>query len=161
MELLPRYSDCFFCSKTGDGPHLKLTVEDGMVISEFVLMPKFQGYSNVAHAGIVTGILDEAMWWSVFLDTLSFYFTTRMETEFLRPVFVNAKHRVSARVIEKEKRIVRAEASIKNANDKECARVLGTFKPGRTISGEAFAEKLDFLDVSPRLKELVLKSLKE
>ncbi len=93
MELLPRYSNCFFCGRTGDGPHLRMSVDNNVVTSQFVLEPKFQGYTDVAHAGIVTGVLDEAMWWAVFFDTFSFYFTTKMDTEFLRPVYVNTKHR--------------------------------------------------------------------
>ena len=161
MELLPRYSDCFFCGREGDGPHLRMSVDNGVIFSEFVLDSKFQGYARVAHAGIVTGVLDEAMWWAVFFDTHSFYFTTKMEIDLLRPVYTGTQHKVTARVIEKDGRAVRVQASIRNADDKECARVLGTFKQGRGIDRAAFAKKLDFVDISPQLKQKLQSALED
>ncbi len=64
--LLPGYKKCFFCGPATGGLGLELHYTDDGAICEFTAGDRFQGYDGMLHGGIVTGILDEVMWWTVF-----------------------------------------------------------------------------------------------
>jgi uncharacterized protein (TIGR00369 family) len=160
MDFLPRYRECFFCSPDGDGVKLEMQVNDGFVSSTFNLDERFQGYSKVAHGGIVAGILDEAMWWTVFSETRQLCVTRTIETEFLRAVFCGAPYRVEGRLLRQEKGRIQASASILDQEGKLAARAKGVFRIARHIPRDAFVEKLDFSHVSRELRDMVLEALR-
>ena len=84
--LLPGYKKCFFCGPATGGLGLELRYGDGKAACEFTASDKFQGYDGILHGGIVSGILDEVMWWTVFTQTRQMCATSRIEVEFKRPV---------------------------------------------------------------------------
>jgi acyl-coenzyme A thioesterase PaaI-like protein len=65
--LLPGYKKCFFCGPATGGPAMELHYGGESVFCKFVAQEKFQGYVGMLHGGIVTGILDEVMWWTLFI----------------------------------------------------------------------------------------------
>ena len=159
MGLLPRFRDCFFCSPDGEGLKMQMQIEDETVFATFTLDHKFQGYSNIAHAGIVTGILDETMWWTVFIKTRQLWMTRKMEIELLRPVFCSHAYRVEGRFIGQHDGNVDVSAAIQDLDGRVAARTTGLFRLGRNIPRDAFIEKLDFLDVSSEIREMLLAAL--
>src|SRR4030043_942178 len=53
---------CFVCGeKNHYGLHLKFSIHEGKVSSEFVPQKIHQGYKDIVHGGIISTIIDEAM----------------------------------------------------------------------------------------------------
>lgn len=77
---------CFACGELNDaGLHLELHAGPEGCWTELTLEPRFQGWDDVAHGGIVTTLLDEVMAWSVIgRDTWGV--TARLNVAFRRPV---------------------------------------------------------------------------
>ena len=160
MSLLPCYTDCFFCGPHGDGLKMLIQFKDGAVFSDFVLDAKFQGYDNVAHGGIVTGILDEVMWWTIFAVAGKISVTRKMDTEFLRPVYCAAPYRVKGKLLEQRHGNIYVSGVIQDSHGKVAARGNGLFRPAKHITPDALTAKLDFGHVSADMKEMFLAALK-
>ena len=138
---------------------MKVMVKDSSVFSEFLLDRKFQWYDNVAHCGIVAGILDEVMWWTIFTHTHKICYTRKMDTEFLRPVNCGAPYRVEGRLGDEGRGGIHASATIRDAEGRIAAKVAGLFRVARDIAPSAFLTKLDFAEVSPDIEASFLAAL--
>lgn len=160
MSRLPCYKNCFFCGPEGDGLKMKIEFTDGVVLCDFTVEPKFQGWDDVAHAGIVTGIMDEVMWWTIFAETRKLTLTRKLETEFLRPVYCGKPYRVRGKLVRQEHGNIHAEATIEGEDGKTAARAHGLFRVARNIAPSAFADKLDFSHVSQEMREMLLSDAK-
>lgn len=156
MSRLPCYKECFFCGPEGDGLKMKIELADGVVSCDFAVAAKFQGWDDVAHAGIVTGIMDEVMWWTIFAETRKLTLTRKLETEFLRPVYCGKPYRVQGKLVRQEHGNIHVEATIAGEDGKAAARGIGLFRVARNIGSSEFATKLDFSHVSPEMKEMLL-----
>jgi acyl-coenzyme A thioesterase PaaI-like protein len=95
----PHYEHCFGCGPQQPyGLHLAATAGDGVeVLAEFTVGAAHQGGPGLAHGGILVSAMDEALgtlnW---LLHTASV--TARLETDFVRPVPVDATLWIHARV---------------------------------------------------------------
>ena len=156
MGRLPCYRECFFCGPEGDGLKMKIELVEGVVFCDFTLEARFQGWEDVAHAGIVTGIMDEVMWWTIFAETRKLTLTRRLETEFLRPVYCGKPHRVQGKLLRQEHGNIHVEAAIAGEDGKAAARGHGLFRVARNIAPSEFATKLDFSHVSQEMKAMLL-----
>ena len=81
-----RSMEMFLLRPRAGGLGLELHYEDGRAFCEFLAPEKFQGYQGMLHGGIVTGILDEVMWWTLFVRTRAVSAAWKIEVEFRRPV---------------------------------------------------------------------------
>ena len=160
MNLLPCYKDCFFCGPHGDGLKMHIQFKDGSAFSDFALDPKFQGYDKVVHGGIVTGILDEVMWWTIFAGIGKISVTRKMETEFLRPVYCAAPYRVKGKLLDERHGSIYVSGAIEDSHGEVAAKGNGLFRLAKHITPGALAAKLDFSHVSPDMKEMLLATLK-
>jgi acyl-coenzyme A thioesterase PaaI-like protein len=160
MSLLPCYKDCFFCGPQGDGLKMLIQFKDGAAFSDFALDAKFQGYDDVAHGGIVTGILDEVMWWTIFAAAGKISVTRKMDTEFLRPVYCATSYRVTGKLLDQHHGNIYVSGIIEDSNGKVAARGNGLFRPAKRIIPGELAKKLDFSHVSPDMKEMLFAALK-
>ena len=160
MSLLPCYTDCFFCGPHGDGLKMHIQFKDGSAFSDFVLDAKFQGYDKVAHGGIVTGILDEVMWWTIFAGAGKISVTRKMDTEFLTPVHCAVPYRVKGKLLSQRHGNMYVSGTIEDSQGKVAARANGLFRTARhTTTGELLA-KLDFSHASLDMREMLLAALK-
>jgi acyl-coenzyme A thioesterase PaaI-like protein len=160
MSLLPCYRDCFFCGPHGDGLKLHIQFKDGSAFSDFSLDGKFQGYDKVAHGGIVTGILDEVMWWTIFAGAGKVSVTRKMETEFLTPVGCAVPYRAKGKLISQRHGNMYVSGTIEDSHGKVAARANGLFRAARHIAPGELLAKLDFSHVSPEIKEMLLATLR-
>ena len=160
MSLLPCYTDCFFCGPRGEGLKMLIQFKDGDVFSDFVLDAKFQGYDNVAHGGIVTGILDEVMWWTIFAVAGKISMTRKMDTEFIRPVHCATAYRVKTKLLEQRHGNIYVSGVIEDSHGRVATRGNGLFRPARHITPAELVAKLDFSRTSPGMRELLLAALK-
>lgn len=159
MSLLPCYKDCFFCGPHGDGLKMLIQFEDGSAFSDFVLEPKFQGYDDIAHGGIVTGILDEVMWWTILVAAGKISVTRKIETEFLTPVYCATSYRVRGKLLEQRHGNIYASGIIEDTQGKVAVRGNGLFRPATHTTPGELAGKLDFSHASRKMKEMLLAAL--
>ena len=151
--LLPGYKKCFFCGPATGGLGLELHYADGKAGCEFTAGDRFQGYDGLLHGGIITGILDEVMWWTVFMETRQMCATSKIEIEFKRPVECGRAYSASGSFLEKTGKIYYLSGFIKDEQGKICARGNASFREWK-FTLEELARHLDFRGVSPEIRAL-------
>jgi uncharacterized protein (TIGR00369 family) len=98
------------------------------VRSRLTLQPHFRGWSNLAHGGVLSTILDETMAWTVIHLTGKFMLTKGMNVAFKKPVRVGAQLTSTGFIKEKkDQRRVVAVAEIRDEAGELCASSKGEF----------------------------------
>lgn len=105
------YPFCWGCSVGTDGLGFDWRFEGDTLHAEHVVREELQGAPGMAHGGIVAALLDEACGQAA-RPLVSPGVTSRLEVRYLAPVPVEELLRLSAQVVERGDRRVRAEASI-------------------------------------------------
>jgi uncharacterized protein (TIGR00369 family) len=153
-EVLPKYEKCFFCGPATGGLALELHYADEKAICEFVAHERFQGYDGMLHGGIVTGILDEVMWWTLFVKTKVVSATWKIEVEFRRPVVCGNRYKASAQLQSESSKTFHLSSEIIDDENRLCARGTGAFRKTKGFALEDVVKVLDFRGVSPRLRSI-------
>ncbi|HEY3275898.1 MAG TPA: PaaI family thioesterase [Syntrophorhabdaceae bacterium] len=153
-EMLPKYEKCFFCGPATGGLGLELHYADERAFCEFLAPDRFQGYEGMLHGGIVTGILDEVMWWTLFVRTKVVSATWKIEVEFLRPVACGNRYKAWAELRGGSSRRYDLYSEIADMEDRVCARGTGTFFRTKGFVLEDVIKVLDFRGVSPSMRSL-------
>lgn len=153
-EFLPKYEKCFFCGPATGGLALLLHHVNDRAICEFTAHEKFQGYVGMLHGGIVTGILDEVMWWALFVRTMAVCATWKIEVEFRRPVATGNRYIASGEFLGVASNLYHLSSEIVDEEKRVCARATGTFRRTKGFSLEDVAKVLDFRGVSPYMRSL-------
>lgn len=95
-HITSHYHRCFGCGDVATGLRLHVTAGEGLTVNAtFTVTENHQGAPGLAHGGLLTAAFDEA------LGSLSWLLrkpmvTGRLETEFLRPVPVDATLHITA-----------------------------------------------------------------
>jgi uncharacterized protein (TIGR00369 family) len=155
LDNLPAYRDCLFCGP--DHPHglrLKLRCNEASVVADLSVDRGFQGYENTVHGGIVSGILDEVMWWAVTVGARKMSFTRKIEVEFLRPMACGEKYRAEGRLTTTRHGAFTASGQIEDGSGRVIARAEALFMAAKTVSREEFARKMDLSHLSPEMLEV-------
>lgn len=150
--LLPGYKKCFFCGPATGGLGLEIEYADGAVICQFNANHKFQGYDGMMHGGIVAGILDEIMWWALFMETRVIAATTKMEIEFKRPVLSGETYRAKGQVIRSVHNTFNVSGVIESLSGDLCARANGYFRRIKGFTMEDIVNHLDFRGVPQEIR---------
>jgi uncharacterized protein (TIGR00369 family) len=154
--LLPGYKKCFFCGPATGGLALELKYVDGEASCEFTASEKFQGYDGMLHGGIVTGILDEVMWWTLFVETKKTCATWKIEVEFKRPVVCGKTYRSSGHLRHTTHNTYHLTGVIIDETGKICAQGNASFRRTRGVILEDLIKYLDFRGVPPEIRSLFL-----
>ncbi len=94
---LPSYETCFVCGKKNSiGLRLCLYVEDGRVMAEFVPRAEHCGFSGILHGGIISCIVDEALWWSSAVASGRLVVTRNLRISYVKPLTLRKHYRVEA-----------------------------------------------------------------
>lgn len=118
---------CFACGKDNPlGLHLEFTYCDNKAITEFILSREFQGYSGIAHGGIITTVLDECMAWLAINDGLNVV-TAKMITKFRKPALTGEKLICESRYVKKSGKLIHICGEVKNQDDEVVAESEGIF----------------------------------
>ncbi|MCE7949260.1 MAG: PaaI family thioesterase [Chloroflexi bacterium CFX4] len=127
--LQPNSRHCFACGvENADGLRLRF-FNDGSTAcrAEVVLHDPHQGYPGIAHGGVVTAILDEALTRAALAsDFTRLMYTARIEVRFRQPVPLHTKLTVRGRVEKDRGRIVTSTAEIILPNGTVAAEANGT-----------------------------------
>jgi acyl-coenzyme A thioesterase PaaI-like protein len=94
------YARCFGCGDGHDtGLRMRVTVGEGLTVhAAFTVTEDHQGAPGLAHGGLLSAAVDEALG-SLFWLLRTPAVTGRLETEFLRPVPVGATLHLTARCV--------------------------------------------------------------
>jgi len=150
--LLPGYKKCFFCGPATGGLALELHYSDGRASCEFTAHEKFQGYDGMLHGGIVTGILDEVMWWTLFMETKKICATWKIEAEFKRPVVCGKMYRATGQFLRTSHNLHHLSAMIEDESGKLCAQGSASFRRTRGFTLDGITEYLDFRGVPSEIR---------
>jgi uncharacterized protein (TIGR00369 family) len=100
---LPNSSDhyCFGCSPVNpSGLQMTFSANRDTVISRVTIPEHLCGWSNIAHGGVLTTILDEIMSWAALHFVKRITMTKSMSMEFLKPVYIRTPLRAEGKVLE-------------------------------------------------------------
>lgn len=152
--LLPGYKKCFFCGPAAGGPAMELHYGEEGIFCKFVAHEKFQGYDGMLHGGIVTGVLDEVMWWTLFMEKKAVCATSKIEVHFRRPVLCGNSYVASGRLVEVNGRTYLMSGRIEDEEGHICARSAGSFRRIEKFTMDDVVKHLDFRRVPPEIRSL-------
>jgi uncharacterized protein (TIGR00369 family) len=126
---LPYYHGCFGCGKDNPcGVKLEFKYDGEKVTASYSPQKVHMGFKGVVHGGVVTALLDEAMWWAVAAIHKENTFTVKIEVEFKQPLEEGKTYTVEGKVAEERKgRIFLAEGYVLDSGGNICAQSKATF----------------------------------
>lgn len=101
---LPNSTDhyCFGCSPANpSGLQMKFYANQHSVYSKVTIPDHLCGWSNIAHGGVLTTILDEIMSWAALHFLKRITMTKSMNIEFIKPVYIHNPLKAEGKVLEK------------------------------------------------------------
>ncbi|MCP4115745.1 MAG: PaaI family thioesterase [Desulfobacteraceae bacterium] len=108
--------ECFACG--AENPYgLRMTFETNgeQLRSRLTVPPRFRGWSNLVHGGILSTILDEIMGWTAIHLTGRFILTKGMNVAFIKPVRINTPISITGCIKERiSERKARVAAEIRD-----------------------------------------------
>lgn len=120
---------CFACGT--ENPHglgMRFESNGERLRSTLTVKPRFRGWSNLVHGGILSTMLDETMSWTAIHLTERFILTKGMHVAFKKPVRVGTPLSmvgyIKERISERQARVV---AEIRDEKGEVCAASEGEF----------------------------------
>ena len=128
---LPNSTDhhCFGCSPVNpSGLRMKFFANQDTVFSNVTIPDHLCGWSNIAHGGVLTTILDEIMSWAALHFLKRITMTKSMNIEFIKPVYIRNPLKAEGRVKEVTgKHDAVMEGILYNDNGEACAKSTANF----------------------------------
>ena len=126
------HSRCFVCGdQNGDGLGVSFCPqEDGSVVARFSFDPKFQGYPDRLHGGVIAMILDDAMTNCLLHHGITAV-TGRLDVRFRTPVRLGEPVEIRACIASRHKVLYRMEAELRQ-DDRIMAYAEAKFAEART-----------------------------
>ena len=120
---------CFGCAPNNESGLKMEFYEDGdEIVSKWVPEARFQGWLNTLHGGIQATLLDEICAWVIARKLQTAGVTSRMETQYLKPIHTTDSHlTLKGRIKEQKRNFVFIEAEIYNAQDEVCTKAVCTY----------------------------------
>jgi uncharacterized protein (TIGR00369 family) len=128
---LPNSTDhyCFGCSPVNPaGLRMKFFANQDTVFSSVTIPDHLCGWSNIAHGGVITTILDEIMSWAALHFLKRITMTKSMNIEFIKPVYIRNPLKAEGRVqTVNGKHDAVMEGILYNDNGDACAKSTANF----------------------------------
>lgn len=114
--------NCFVCGEENDaGLHMHFFETEGeplIVVAEYTVPARYEGYAGVTHGGIVATMLDEVTSRTVLRgDPPRFVVTSRLSVRYRKPVPVETPLRLTGRVVKDRGRVITAVGEIRGPGD--------------------------------------------
>ncbi len=120
---LPYTQNCFVCGVHNEhGLQLKFRLNGDAVVTDFVPQPHHAGFRSIVHGGVLSTVLDEAMFWAAACAKKRFSLAAELTIRFLRKVSVGQQLLVVATFQEDRGRLWISRAEIRDAEEKVYAR---------------------------------------
>lgn len=145
-QTLPNSSDhyCFGCSPVNpSGLQMNFSADRDTVISQVTIPDHLCGWSNIAHGGVLTTILDEIMSWAALHFIKRITMTKSMNMEFIKPVYIRTPLKAEGKVLEimgKHEAVM--EGILYNDKGAACAKSTANF----AIFSPKIAQRLGIAD---------------
>jgi acyl-coenzyme A thioesterase PaaI-like protein len=141
-EYLPHSSGCFLCGDENPcGAQTRFFVKGDTVRTRLSLPRHLNGYKNIAHGGVLAGLLDETMGWAatIFGQSHLFYLTGELTLKYVIPVPVEEEIEIVGRLLKDAGRIAYCHGELLYRG-KACLRAKGKFLPlGQEGTAEVFS----------------------
>jgi len=128
---LPNSSEhyCFGCSPVNpSGLQMKFFADQDTVFSNVTIPDHLCGWSNIAHGGVLTTILDEIMSWAALHFLKRITMTKSMKIEFIQPVYIRNPLKAEGKVLEQTgKHEAVMEGILYNDKGVACVKSSATF----------------------------------
>ena len=128
MQLLPEHGSCFVCGT--ENPHSIgirwYAEEDGSIYGKVTLTECQQGPPGLSHGGATTALLDEAMGAAIWYAGHRVA-AVNLNVDFLHPVPLGVEIEVTARILEREEKVVRAQGQLRLPDGELAVSGLGIF----------------------------------
>lgn len=95
--------------------HLKFSIHEGKVLSEFVPQKVHQGYKDIVHGGIISTVLDEAMVKAAIMQGMPAV-TVEIGVRFKNPLTVGEMAIVEATITKMNKKIIETYAEMRKTD---------------------------------------------
>ncbi len=124
-------SKCFFCSPNNP-VELKLTfqeteTEPNELVGMWFPPSTHRSFGRILHGGIQSGLFDEIMGWATLHITKKVAVTSRLQVEFLKPLYVEQQIEVRGRIESTNGSRINLASEISNSNNEICSRATGTW----------------------------------
>ncbi|MCK5740131.1 PaaI family thioesterase [bacterium] len=119
---------CFACGAANEtGLHLvfRLDLNQKTAATDTVLDERFNGWKGIAHGGIISTMLDEAMVYACITEK-KMVATANLSIKFRAPVAVGKPLHIEGQVVQSRKRIMKARATLRFEGE-VLAEAEGTF----------------------------------
>ncbi len=137
MKPLERYPHCFVCGDQNPaGLNVPFYLKDDKVVAEYTAEPRFQGYKDILHGGILSALLDEVMIRAILARGIS-CLTSEIKVKFTKMVKVGDRLFLEGRLTGEKGKLYLAEGKITNQNGEVVAEGEGKF-----IRADGETEKL-------------------
>ena len=113
---LPYTKNCFVCGV--HNPHslgLRFRQVGDEVHANFTPAPHQAGFRDIAHGGIISTVLDEAMFWAAACRMKRFCLAAELNVRFIRKVTVGQPLLVVARFVADRRRVWESSADLRDA----------------------------------------------
>ncbi len=117
----PRYGSrhCIICGRDNPaGARAAFRPAPGGAEAEVTPPAHLQGFAGVLHGGIVTGLLDDAMWYAAHFQGL-FTMTAEITVRFRKPVPTGRPLRLAGRLVARKRRLAEMAAELADAESGE------------------------------------------
>ena len=144
---LPSYDTCFACGKKNpNGLRLSLYVENGQVGAEFNPRKELCGFSGILHGGIISVVLDEALWWSSAIASGRLVVTQGLTVNYLKSITIRKTYRVQAHPAQPKSRLYVCSGRIVDKTGAVYAEGKGTYVPLRWGKNRDPQKMLSYVD---------------
>jgi acyl-coenzyme A thioesterase PaaI-like protein len=120
--------NCFACGSLNEhGLGMTIHIDRARAWSELTLEPRFEGWTGVAHGGILATLLDEIMGWTMAADD-DWGVTARLAVDYRKPVPVGSSLRVEGWITRARRRVVETSGRVVDRpNGVELATATATY----------------------------------
>lgn len=121
--------ECIGCCPNNEyGLKLKFYEDGDDIVSQWVPQPQFQGWINVLHGGIQALLLDEISGWVVTRKLQTTGVTSKMETQYFKPVSTLSPYlTLKAHLVKQVRNIAFIEANLYNHEGVLCTKAVCTY----------------------------------
>ena len=134
---------CFGCAPNNEyGVKMEFYEDGDKVVCRWKPRAEYQGWINTLHGGIQAVLLDEICAWAVMRQTQRTGVTSKMETQYKRPIPTTDEYiDIEARVVGQRRNLVTVEAAIYNKEGELCTSAQCLYL---TFSPEKAREEMGF-----------------
>ena len=145
MTPLPTYLRCVVCGRENHrGLNLRFLADGPLIRSEVTFSEDLCGFKGVAHGGIITAVLDEAMGWAAAYNARRICVAAELTVRFVKPVLAADRVHVEARMDRDRRRVIDASAEMLDGSGEVLVRSFGKFMPLEPTHAREVDSYLDY-----------------